>query len=274
MRFPALPQLACLTLLAVAIAGCAVPARPDPADLGGKTLLVRPLLIEGAWRTQGIVNPKTAADIAVLEVVPYMHVGNDVFWPIAPLTGEATDSTDPGSILKARLEGFDPQRETVIPLTGLRPQTRYRVVARAYDASSALISTEDARSWAEVAVLEDNRPTVPVALPVTLIDTPFGATRSFSLTITGRAFNTITGTLYKVRDEGDEAVPGGTLNLTPENATRRVTLSNLEAQTSYRLVFRALDEAALPIGLKTLDWTITNDDAPVHADVNWEIPLP
>ena len=273
MRFGAL-RVACLTLLTVAFTGCALPAQVETVPKSGKTLLVSPVYFDGGLRTQAVVKAKTAQDIAVLEIVPYMHVGNEVFWPIALQTGEATDSTDPQLIVKARQEAFDPTRPTVIPLTGLRPQTRYRVVARAYDASTALISTEDARSWAEISILDDNRPTVPMTLPVTLIDTPFGTTRSFTLTITGRAFNAISGTLYKVRDDGDEAVPGGTLNLTPENANRRITFSNLEAQTTYRLDLRALDGPFLPIGLKSIDWVITNDDAPVHADVAWEIPAP
>ena len=272
MRFGAHSRFACLTLLAVAFTGCATPAQVETVPAPGKTLLVSPVYFDGGLRTQAEVKAKTAKDIAALEVVPYVHVGNEVFWPIALQTGEATDSTDPQLIVRARQEAFDPARQTVIPLTGLRPQTRYRVVARAYDASAALISTDDARSWAEISVLADNRPTVPMTVPVTLIDTPFGTTRSFALTISGRAFDTITGTLYKVIEETLVAVPGGTLDLTPENATRRVTLTHLEAQTTYRLVLRALDEAALPIGFKTIDWTITNDDAPDHADVSWEIP--
>lgn len=274
MRFGALSRFACLTLSAVAFTGCAMPAQVETVPSSGKTLLVSPVFVDGALRTQAEVKAKTAKDIAVLEVVPYVHVGNEVFWPIALQTGEATDSTDPQQIVKARQEAFDPSRQVVIPLTGLRPQTRYRVVARAYDASAALISTDDARSWAEVSVLSDNRPTVPLTLPVTLIDTPFGTTRSFALTITGRAFNAISGTLFKVLNDGDEAVLGGTLNLTPENANRRITFGNLEAQTTYRLDLRALDDAFLPIASKSIDWVITNDDDPVHQDLAWEIPTP
>lgn len=274
MRFGALSRFACLALLAVAFTGCATPAQLETVPASGKTLLVSPVYFDGGLRTQAEVKAKTAKDIAALEVVPYVHVGNEVFWPIALQTGEATDSTDPQLIVRARQEAFDPARQTVIPLTGLRPQTRYRVVARAYDASAALISTEDARSWAEVSVLADNRPTVPLTLPVTLIDTPFGATRSFTLTITGRTFEAISGTLYKVLNDGDEAVPGGTLDLTPENAGRRITFSNLEAQTTYRLVLRALDGPFLPIASKSIDWVISNDDDPVHQDLDWEIPTP
>lgn len=274
MRFGALSRFACLTLLAVAFTGCATPAQVETVPVSGKTLLVSPVYFDGALRTQAEVKAKTAKDIAVLEVVPYVHVGNEVFWPISLQTGEATDSTDPQLIVRARQEAFDPARPTVIPLTGLRPQTRYRVVARAYDASAALISTDDARSWAEVSVLGDNRPTVPLTLPVTLIDTPFGTTRSFSLTITGQEFTEIRGTLYKVIGEDIVAVPGGSLVLTPENASRRVTIANLEAQASYRFTLLALRNGFEVLATKHLDWVITNDDAPAHADVAWEIPTP
>ena len=271
MRSGALSPFACLAFLALALAGCAAPAQPEPAAFEGKTLLVRPYLFDGSLRTQAIVNPKTSMDIATLEIVPYVHVGNDEFWPIAVITGEATDSTDLASLVKVRQAGFDADRQGVIALTGLRPKTRYRIVARAYDASDSLISTVDARSYAEVTVQDDNRPEFPLKLPVTLVDTPFGTTRSLALTISGGAFATIDGTLYKVFGENLEVVPDGTLKLTPENASRRVTFNNLEARTTYRLTLRALNEGAIPIATKSIDWTITNDDEPVHADVVWDL---
>jgi hypothetical protein len=272
MRFAPLPLFACLSLLTVAFVGCATPSQPEPAGLAGKTLLVRPYLIDGALRTQGIVNPKTAEDIAVLEVVPYVHVGNEVFWPIVPATGEATDSTDPESILKARMEGFDAQRETVIPLTGLRPHTRYRIVARAYDAQAALISTEDPGSYAEVSVLADNRPELPLTLPVTLIDTPFGATRSIALQLTGSDFFQLRATLYTVAGEDLVPVPNGSVVLTPEQASRRLTFTHLEAKTTYRLKLDALDGGFIVMATKLHDFPITNDDTPLHEDLPWAIP--
>ena len=272
MRFGALPQLACLSLLAVTITGCAAPTPLESAGHRSKTLLVHPILIDGALRTQGIVNPKTAQDIATLEVVPYVHVGNEVFWPIAPTTGEATDSTDPGSILKARLEGFDPLRQSVIPLAGLRPQTRYRIVARAYDAQAALISTQDAGSYAEISVLADNRPEVPLNLPVTLIDTPFGATRSIALQLTGSEFFQLRATLYKLEGEDLVSVPDGSVILTPDQASSRITFTNLEALTSYRLKLDALDGAFLVMATQWHDMVVTNDDTPVHEDLPWNIP--
>lgn len=271
MRFGALPQFACLALLAVAIAGCATPTQPRPSAHSGKTLLVRPFLIDGGLRTQGTVNPKTATDIAALEVVPYVHVGNEVFWPIALSTGEATDSTDPEQIVKARQEGFDPLGQSVIPLTGLRPQTRYRIVARAFDASASLISTEDARSYAEVTVQDDNRPEFPLTLPVTLIDTPFGATRTIALQITGSPFQ-LRATLYKLEDEQLVLVPNASLVFTPEQASQPLTFTNLEAMTTYRLKLDALDGAFVVTDTQWHEMAITNDDTPLHVDLPWAIP--
>lgn len=269
MRFGAL-SLLCASLLA--LAGCAAPSLPQTSDRAGKTLLVQPELIDGALRTQAVVNPKTAQDIATLEVVPYVYVGNDRYWPIDALTGEATDSSDPARIVKARKEGFDSSRATVIPLAGLRPTSRYRIVARAYDAANSLISTDDAGSWADVMVHEDDRPEFPLTLPVTLIDVPFGATHSIALQLTGGSFFQIRGTLYKVVDEALVLVPNATFMLAPDQAGRKVTLTNLEAQTTYRLKIDALDEAFLVKATQWHEMEITNDDKPVHADLPWEIP--
>jgi hypothetical protein len=263
--------------LAWSLSGCMTPGQPAPGqpapgDASGKTLLVRPLLVEGRLTTQGIVNPRTAADIASLEVVPYVNVGNDAYWPLSPQTGEATDSEDPDSILKARLEGFDPERQTLIPLTGLRPQTRYRIVARAYDASASLISTEDARSYAEVTVQDDDRPELPLNLPVTLVDTPFGATRTIAFQITGSPFFVLDGTLAKVQGEEEVAVPNGWFSLTPEQVSGQVSFTNLEAQTTYRLRITLQDEAHLPLASVAHDLVITNNDDPTQETIAIAVP--
>jgi hypothetical protein len=272
MRFRAFPSLALLAGLALSLAGCAAPVPPAVGEGSGKTLLVRPFLVEGTLKTQGIVNPKTAADIASLEVVPYVHVGNDVYWPLSPQTGEATDSVDPDSILKARLEGFDPDRQSLIPLTGLRPQTRYRIVARAHDASASIISTEDARSYAEITVQNDDRPELPLNLPVTLVDTPFGATRTIAFQITGSPFFRVAATLYEVNGEQEVAVPNGTFSLTPEEASRPVSIANLEANTTYRLSVRVLNEAFGVMAGASHDLVITNNDDPLQETIPIAVP--
>ncbi len=272
MRFRAFPELAWLAAAALSLAGCAAPMQPQPADASGKTLLVSPFLVEGKLRTQAVVNPKTGADIATLEVIPYVHVGNDVFWPLLPQTGEATDSEDPDSILKARLEAFDPEKPPLIPLSGLRPQSRYRIVARAYDASASIISTQDERSYAEISVGSDDRPEIPLHLPVTLIDTPFGATRTLSFQITW-PFAVLDGALSKVEGEGEVAVPNGFFSLTSEQASSQVTFANLEAQSTYRLRLTVQDDAHLPLASITHDLIITDNDDPVQETIAIPEPL-
>ena len=271
MRF-GFPVIVWPSLIALTLAGCAAPAQPSAESVTGKTLLVRPAVIDGGLRTQGIVNPKTAGDIATLEVVPFMHVGNEVFWPLSRQTGEATDSMDPDQILSARHEGFDPDAQLRIPLTGLRPMTRYRLVARAYDASASLISTTGAGSWVDVSVLYDDRPVVPVTLPVTLIDTPFGTSRTISFQATGSPFFIIHGNLHEVAGDDEVAVPGTTFQLTPETVTSTVTFGNLKANTTYRLQVRVLDEGALPLLFTTLDLPISNDDDPAQETLVLNIP--
>lgn len=271
MRFARVPK-ASLLLLAALLASCAVPSRPELGGSKEKTLLVRPQVADGGLRTLGIVNPKTAADIAVLEIIPYVHVGNDAFWPLSAQTGEATDSEDPASIVKARQEAFAPNQELLIPLTGLRPQTRYRVVARAYDASASLISTADARSYTEIALHDDDRPEVALTVPVALIDTPFGATRTLSFEVTGSPFAFLLATLTRLDGETEVPVPNGSFQLTPDQVGSTVTFTNLEAQTTYRLRVNALDGGFVVLTSVTHDMALTNDDDPRQEALAIHVP--
>jgi hypothetical protein len=257
--------------MAVAFSGCAAPSLPDAQGRAGKTLFIRPLLVDGMLRTQGLVNPKTAKDVAVLEVIPYVHVGNGVFWPLSTLTGEATDSPDPQQIRTSRQEGFDPDGQPLISLTGLSPDTLYRIRARAYDASASVISTDDARSEVEVKVGADDRPELPLTLPVTLIDTPFGATYQVSFQVTG-AFDSLAVALTVFRGELEEPVPNGTFSLSAAEATSPVTLTHLEAKTTYRLTVKALDGNGDELASKATDLSIGIDDAPVQLDVALHVP--
>lgn len=274
MRFGC-PSITRLSLMAALLAGCAAPSALPLAspEVAQTTLWVRPYVLDGGLGLQA--KAKTAADIATLEVIPKVHVGNDVFWPLSPLTGEATDSEDPAQILMARHEGFDPDTALRIPLTGLRRQTRYRLEAKAYDAEGNLISKGGEPSSAEFEVKDDPRPALNVALPVALIDVPFEASWILRFDVSG-SFFVLNATLYEVDPETDQMTPvqGATFTLTPQDLDRTVTIRNLKPRTTYRLAVSLLDEAFLVLGGKSVDLELRDDDAPVQETVEVTVTPP
>lgn len=148
--------------IALAVGGCTPLAGVQLAS-GSATLQVVPHLVEGGYRAQALVSPWTPEGVVHVEIR---------LQTISP-TGEEEPALLGGKpfvqdVAKAAFGA-------PFTLTGLEPNSRYRVRARAFKAAGSLpedvISVASA-SFVDVALLADDRPTV-ATLSIQLQDVPF-----------------------------------------------------------------------------------------------------
>ncbi len=241
-------------------------AEPD-ATFG---LPIRPYLAEPR-SVQAVVRRKTAADIARLDVVPFVEVATAVFEPFDPVTREATGS-EATRILKASQNAPIDLDRTVF-LGGLRRHARYRIVAQAYDSTGALISSLDGRSWTDVVVADDDRPPVPAKLPVALVDTPFSAKVDIRAGITGTAFiDHVDFSLFADTQGVAVPVPGASVRLGPSDLPRTLKIAGLQASASYTIRATAYGPGSPSTALSSTAAVLTVSDDDALASVVLSVP--
>jgi streptogramin lyase len=145
--------------LATALLTACAPAAPRT---GTAELSLQPAVKEGAFRTQEVKSPYTAAHINQLQIKLFKLAGGSETAALDG-AGQPIAKDIPNSSLGGRAV-----------FTNLDFDTTYRVRAYAYltAGTSTVISTNDSRSYLDVAVGRDDRP-VFAALPVQLIDQTF-----------------------------------------------------------------------------------------------------
>ena len=262
MRLP----LAALAALLLALTACHATLPVPGAER--VDLVVQPFLATQR-STQAEVGRKTAASIKRLDILPYVQTGTGVFRPISGVTGEATDADDPNLVKLSQLTPIDFDRP--VTLRNLRPRTTYRIFAQAYDEANALISTADAFSYVEVALNNDNAPQLPVRLPVKLVDTPFAATTSVTMNVGGalNRLGQVNGSLVVL--VGGSELPVA-LMILPAAFPRTLSLSNLQAETTYRLVAQAKDGWGALLASGSVDIPVHSDDTPPNQTMTLTIP--
>lgn len=166
-----LPLLLPACLMLAPLSGCqstAVPTGVAHAVAGSRTLVIQPRF--DAYHTQSTVAPYAKANINHL-VLQLYTVANAV-------ESQALDGNDQ----PIALDVANADLAKTVSFTNLKPNTTYRVKALAYKATGTaaadLISTQDASSYVDVTVADDDRPTMS-QLKVQLID------RNVSMKLTG-----------------------------------------------------------------------------------------
>ncbi len=156
---------------AALLAGCALVPQPI-AQHEGATVTLRPALQGGAFRTQTVIAPYGQADINHLVVKVFKLVnGSEV--AVQDGQGNPLQKDIPNTSLG-----------NPVAFGNLHHDTTYRFRAYAYGdaATTTLISTTDAGSYAEVAVARNDRPTL-ATLPVKLIDKTFNGQATASIVV-------------------------------------------------------------------------------------------
>lgn len=139
------------------------PAAPEQPTLNVR---LRAVFRNGALRTQALVSPYSRADVEHLVVT-------------------VTPSSGGGGVPILEQDLTGPAMLADIPITGLRPDTTYRVTGRAFSRAGrdlADILSIDASSSIDLHVARDDRPGL-LALPVQLRDRTFDGQASASVLI-------------------------------------------------------------------------------------------
>lgn len=211
---------------------------------------------------QSLLLSNTIASIATLDIVPCVEVGAGVYSPMSATTGNPTElgALDVLKLTQAS-PSIDPNRPFVV--RRLKPNTKYRVMARAYNVSNSLISL-DASSYSDVSVLNDDAP-ILASVPVTLTNTPFAATTSVTVKTSGR-FDYLKTTLCLAT--GNTLVPIG-FNTRPDPI---IKLENLQANTTYRLVAEAYKFGTM-MASNSVDIAIGSETAPATQSLSLSVPF-
>ncbi|HEY9899839.1 MAG TPA: NHL repeat-containing protein [Pantanalinema sp.] len=267
--------------LSLALVGCAG-LNPPSAQVGvvgqARVAHARVVLqpsVTPARGLQAVINAYTASSINRLDVVPYVQTTPGTFWPLSASTGTATDSADPAAMLRVTQSSPSINVTKPIVLDNLQPNVTYRFYARAYDSQGTLISSNDSGSYAELAVGNEDRPTLG-ALPIKLVDRAFSGSTTVRLAATGATsrLNVVTTDVFTVVDGVDVELAGSAATTSAGLHPDTVTLSNLQANSTYRVKAEALDASASVLATASADVVVTNDDAPPPVTLTLAIPSP
>jgi len=147
--------------------------QPHAAASGSAVLQLSTEVLAGDYRTQATVNPYMASDIQLLRLTLHKLDGQSNESAVTDAQGQPLTL----DVTQARLA--DP-----VTFTKLNANTTYRVKAKAYlDAGGTqLISTADDKSQTDVAIVQEDRPTL-AKIKVQLIDKQFGAQGSTTIDV-------------------------------------------------------------------------------------------
>lgn len=224
------------------------PARHDRVDLW-----IQPTLMH-AHALQAEIKRWTKGDIERLDILPYIRTPDGSYQPISGATGLPVALGDADRI---RLSMASPSIhfDRPIAVRNLRAQQFYRIYAQAYDGAGNLISRDDASSYVEVAVGYSDQPQPGASkLPVTLLDRLFEAQAQVTLGVSGAVnrVDTLSATLYRM--DGLTAVElAAPRNLAKGALPGTLTLSNLRAQTTYRVLAAAKDPQNATLATGSVD---------------------
>lgn len=159
------------------VAGCQFPfaIAPSPGSQphqGSAELHLRADIQAGSFRVLASVSPYMPSDVTVLDLTLFKLDGSTET-SVKDAQGNPLTLSVPQASLSEN-----------ISFARLHPNTTYRVKAKAYaDAGKTqLISTEDTRSQTDIAITQEDRPTL-ARLKVQLIDKPFDAQGSTGIDI-------------------------------------------------------------------------------------------
>jgi hypothetical protein len=267
--------LALTLALGLGMSGCALHpsllgASPDHVMRGDVSLSIVPRVVEGQ-SLQAVVTRPIAASIARLDVIPMVETSGGSYQPMKA-DGTPTAHGDEAAIVLSQAAP-----ELIlgrgIQLSGLARNTRYRILAQAYDAQGMLLS-QDAGSSVDLNVGIDDAPT-SVAVPVKLADVPFAAMTHVTLideavpnyTRLETHLSTVVGSVATLVDGTSQVFHRAQLPTT-------LTLDGLRADTTYRLDAVMYDASDLPVATASVEIAVSHDDAPADRSLTLTVPRP
>jgi len=253
--------LALTLMLGFGVLSCAVPPAPQlqqAARLGSATLTLVPRVKEATF-TQALVTRPTSGSIARLDIFPMVETTPGVYQPLKA-DGMPTALGDAEAIRVTQTQP-DLRLGRPVALTGLAPDTRYRILARAYDAQDKLLSMDET-SVVDVAVTrDDSLETTPI--PVMLADVPFAAATTITLRNAAvSSYASVETQLVAVAGGVETLVPGSTQTLLKSQIPLALKLGGLRADSLYRLNAVLRDAGNAQVATASVEIQVTNDDAP------------
>ena len=262
--------------LAFGLGACAAP-QPTLSTNGASVVLIPRL--EASRRIHiprnvlAIVSPIPINNVNRLDVVPHIQTAPGVFKPLDKRDGQATDSADPIALL--RVTQSSPSIDYTRPITfsGLKGLTTYRFYARAYDTAGTLISTDDALSYLELAVGNDDRPTLG-NLPIRIKDQVFSGRTTVTLLPTGdtASLASVGIDVYTVGGSVESLVATSSAASVAGAILGSIALTDLAPDTVYRIRATARDAGGAALATGSVDVPVTNDDAPAPAYLALAMP--
>lgn len=211
--------------------------------------------------TQAVVLPYSVSDIATLDIVPCLMTSPGIFSPISSINGTPVEPSDP-NVLKMTQASPSILASRPFVVRNLHPNATYRILGKAYDSKNALIS-QDSTSYADVVLTNDNAPTL-ATLPVNLVSTPFAASTSVSIQVSGR---------YEyLKSILSMAIGNSQLAVSQTSRTMPVlNFAGLQGNTNYVLLVEAYKLGAVAAS-GSLTISIGNNTAPATQSLNLSVP--
>jgi len=253
--------LGALSLLAVGCTQAPYMQRPTP---GEGSLLLTPAVGSGGYQTQAAVSTYTKSSVNHLNLQLFT-VSGLTETPVV-ISGSTVSLDIPASSLNVP-----------VLFSNLHTATNYRVRAYAYKASgtatSDLISL-DASSSLDILVADSDRPTAG-KVPVQLIEKTFNATSSVTIKLQNLGTTDhVRTSLYRLVSGSPVAITTATASMAAATFPRSVLLSNLAANSTYRLVAAAENAANSVLASGSVDLSVATDTSAATQSLTLNVAPP
>lgn len=249
---------------ALLLTACHVPVTPVTAPAThpheGLTLRVRPVVNDGV-AVMASVPKLTAADIDTLDVFLEVKV-DETFVPVDAVSGQPSAGTS--KPVKLRVDApLDP--DLALSFTHLKPNSTYRIVARAYKGEQVI--SDAAASQVEVSV-GTNTSLDPISLPVKVV-TPFTARTQVEVALWG-AFPLADRLQVSLKHPVRGLV--ASLSVPKSSLGKPLALTSLNADTSYTLDVQAFASGnPTPIGTASTVIPVADDPEVASRSVSLDL---
>lgn len=269
-----------LAVLCLFLVGCSgrPPSAPSAIHPNGRSIFVRPF-VSSSPSVQALVPTKTIDDIAGLVVVPTIDPGDGQYHVISRATGAPLEPVDSPEWTWDKVVYVEQSMPWIrfdqpIRISGLRAFGRYRITAMAFGRDGYLISKVGAPSSVDLTLSDDDAAIVETALPVQLMDTPFGARFNLAISLSG-AESRLDRVVVQVKRQAADAppTPVATYTVTRSQLMVPLRVSHLNAQTRYVVDIepQVADDGPAPAS-QSLQIQVGQDDVLPDQEVTIAIP--
>lgn len=218
--------------------------------------------------TLAVVTKNASASVDHVSIYLLAQVDGE-YRPLHNQTRLPITSLDDANAYRLRVEASSDFANHPITVKGLKRNANYKLRGRAYNSSNQLLSKDDSSCEATVSVTTDDRPVLPVRLPIAMKDVEFAGRTQLNLAVIrpGVATRVLVSLLRQ-----DNATILATKSYAIEAMPATMSVANLQPNTTYQLKADALNDVGASLVSTSALCVVTNNDRPAEVSLSVKVP--